>query len=96
MRPIARTTLILTAAATGLLAQAPQKITINYPTRSAASWPLYIAKEAGIYAKNGLDVNLQLGGGGTKTAAALLAGDFQMVEMGGSETAAAAASGRPT
>ena len=34
-------------------AQNLQKVTINYPTRSGASWPLYIAKEGGYYAKQG-------------------------------------------
>ena len=42
-------------------AQNLQKVTINYPTRSGASWPLYIAKEGGYYAKQGLDVDLQFG-----------------------------------
>src|SRR4051812_32227425 len=47
--------------AVSLHAQALQKITINYPTRSGASWPLYIAKQGGYYQKYGLDVNLQFG-----------------------------------
>src|ERR1700681_362497 len=38
-----------------------QKVTINYPTRSGASWPIYIAKEGGYYQKYGLDVDLQFG-----------------------------------
>ena len=45
-------------------AEAPaalQKVTINYPTRSGASWPLYLAKAGGYYAKHGLDVDLQFG-----------------------------------
>ena len=42
-------------------AQPLQKITINYPTRSGASWPLYIAKEGGYYQKYGLDPDLQFG-----------------------------------
>jgi len=42
-------------------AQPLQKITINYPTRSGATWPMYIAKEAGYYQKYGLDVDLQFG-----------------------------------
>lgn len=41
--------------------QALQSITITYPTRSGASWPMYIAKEGGYYAKYGLDVNLVFG-----------------------------------
>src|SRR5215218_11444534 len=42
-------------------AQQLQKITINYPARSGASWPLYIAKQGGYYQKQGLDVDLQFG-----------------------------------
>ena len=53
--------LILGLAATSLHARQLQKITINYPTRSGASWPLYIAKEGGYYQKYGLDVDLQFG-----------------------------------
>jgi ABC-type nitrate/sulfonate/bicarbonate transport system substrate-binding protein len=36
-------------------------ITINYPTRTGQVWPLYIAKEAGYYAKYGYDVKLAFG-----------------------------------
>ena len=42
-------------------AQTLQKVTINYPTRSGASWHLYLAKEGGYYQKHGLDVDLQFG-----------------------------------
>src|ERR1700682_6614984 len=42
-------------------AEALQKVTINYPTRSGASWPMYIAREGGYYQKYGLDVDLQFG-----------------------------------
>jgi ABC-type nitrate/sulfonate/bicarbonate transport system substrate-binding protein len=38
-----------------------QKVVINYPTRSGASWHLYLAKEGGYYKKYGLDVDLQFG-----------------------------------
>jgi ABC-type nitrate/sulfonate/bicarbonate transport system substrate-binding protein len=40
-----------------------RKVKINFPTRSAASWPMFIAKEAGYYAENGLDVELVFGAG---------------------------------
>src|SRR4029078_10592796 len=36
--------------------------TINFPTRSGASWPLFIAKEGGYYQKYGLDVDLVFAG----------------------------------
>ncbi len=39
-------------------AQPLQKITLVYPTRSAASWPMFLAKEGGYYQKYGLDVSL--------------------------------------
>lgn len=50
--------LALSASVSG---QALQKVTINYPTRSGASWPLYIARDGGYYKKYGLDVDLQFG-----------------------------------
>ena len=44
--------------------QAPlQKVSINFPTRSAASWPMFIAREGRYYEKYGLDVNLEFGAG---------------------------------
>lgn len=42
-------------------AQPLEKIVINYPTRSGASWPMYIAKEGGYYQKYGLDAELKFG-----------------------------------
>src|SRR5947209_2795102 len=63
MKNVTRRRVVLLAAAVVLAAlggwpraQAPQKVTINYPTRSGASWPMYIAKEGGYYQKYGLDV----------------------------------------
>jgi ABC-type nitrate/sulfonate/bicarbonate transport system substrate-binding protein len=53
-----RTILALIIAATLAPAQQPQKITINYATRTGTSWPLYIAKEAGYFQKYGLNVEL--------------------------------------
>jgi ABC-type nitrate/sulfonate/bicarbonate transport system substrate-binding protein len=39
-----------------------QKVTLNYPTRSGASWPLFIAREGGYYEKQGLDATLVFAG----------------------------------
>jgi ABC-type nitrate/sulfonate/bicarbonate transport system substrate-binding protein len=39
-----------------------QTVTLNYPTRSGASWPLFIAKEGGYYQKYGLDATLAFAG----------------------------------
>lgn len=46
--------------APGTPAQA-REITINYPNRSGSQWPLFLAKEGGIYDKYGLDVELNFG-----------------------------------
>src|SRR5688572_7019185 len=35
-----------------------QKSVINFPTRSGASWPQFLAKEGGYFEKYGLDANL--------------------------------------
>ncbi len=45
-----------------------QKVKINFPTRSAGSWPMFIAKEGGYYQKNGFDVELVFGSGPTGVA----------------------------
>ena len=73
---------LATLALTVLLSQIGfsqnQKVTINYPTRSGASWPLYIAKEGGYYAKYGLDVNI-IFGVHPSGVAMLVSGEGQMV-----------------
>ena len=69
---------LTTLLSQGAFAQALQKITINYPTRSGASWPLYIAKDAGYYAKQGLDVNIVFGVHPAGVAM-LVSGEGQMV-----------------
>jgi ABC-type nitrate/sulfonate/bicarbonate transport system substrate-binding protein len=43
-------------------AQSPrQEITINYPARAPANWPLFIAKEGGYFEKYGFDAKLVFG-----------------------------------
>jgi ABC-type nitrate/sulfonate/bicarbonate transport system substrate-binding protein len=54
--------LIALLAAHSLAGQGLQKITINYPDRSGASWPLWLAKEGGYYKKYGYDVDLVFAG----------------------------------
>jgi ABC-type nitrate/sulfonate/bicarbonate transport system substrate-binding protein len=59
-------------------AQQIKKITINYPNKSGSQFPLFIAKEAGLYAKYGLDVELSFGAHPTGVAM-LTSGQAQMV-----------------
>jgi ABC-type nitrate/sulfonate/bicarbonate transport system substrate-binding protein len=63
-----RTTAFTVITAVILICDAPvhvqplQKVTINYPTRSGASWPTFIAKEGGYYEQYGLDATLVFAG----------------------------------
>ncbi|HEY7337418.1 MAG TPA: ABC transporter substrate-binding protein [Bryobacteraceae bacterium] len=68
MNAPSRLAMLAALLASGAAAQPLQKITINFPTRSGASWPMYMAKEGGYYQKYGLDVNLQFGVGSTGIA----------------------------
>src|SRR5580698_2414973 len=54
---IVPTVLIAQAA----LAQAPQNITINYPAKAPANWPLFVAKDGGYYSSNGYNATLVFG-----------------------------------
>jgi ABC-type nitrate/sulfonate/bicarbonate transport system substrate-binding protein len=47
---------------TSLDVQSLQAITVNFPTRSGASWPLFLAKEGGYYEKHGLNATLVFAG----------------------------------
>jgi ABC-type nitrate/sulfonate/bicarbonate transport system substrate-binding protein len=53
---------VLVAWTTLVNVQSLQTITVNFPTRSGASWPLFLAKEGGYYQKHGLDVTLAFAG----------------------------------
>jgi ABC-type nitrate/sulfonate/bicarbonate transport system substrate-binding protein len=54
--------LVTVASADPVRLQPLEPVTINFPTRSGASWPLFLAKEGGYYAKYGLDVTLVFAG----------------------------------
>jgi ABC-type nitrate/sulfonate/bicarbonate transport system substrate-binding protein len=41
--------------------QTPQAITINYPAKAPANWPLFVAQEGGVYQKYGYNVKLVFG-----------------------------------
>lgn len=76
------------AAASGLV-----KLTVAHSNPIAESMHLYIAKEAGIFEKNGLDVDVRLIAGGSTAMAALVAGETPFSHLGGSESMSSAAAG---
>jgi NitT/TauT family transport system substrate-binding protein len=82
-----------TAAPQGKPASAPlTKITVSYSERVGSYLPLMLAADQGIFAKHGLDPDMQLLTGATGMSA-LLSGQVQIAHIGGSEAVSAEASG---
>jgi len=61
-----------------------QKIRVAYSNLSGSTAPIWITKEAGLFEKHGLEVELAFIEGGAKTMAVLLAGEAQIAQLGGS------------
>jgi NitT/TauT family transport system substrate-binding protein len=72
---------------------APIKIKASYGNVSPANLAPFFAKEMGIFAKHGLDVDLSLIDGGSPSAAALISGQVQFANFGGTETMSGVAAG---
>ncbi|MGE5306871.1 MAG: ABC transporter substrate-binding protein [Alphaproteobacteria bacterium] len=60
-----------------------EKMVVGYSAQAGAFAPIWITKDAGLFRKNGLDVNLIFIPGGPTAAAAMLAGEVQAVAMAG-------------
>ena len=60
-----------------------EKMVVGYSAQAGAFAPIWITKEAGLFRKNGLDVNLLFIPGGPTAAAAMMAGEVQAVAMAG-------------
>src|SRR5438552_17091306 len=71
---------------------APVKLAASYSNVIASNLPLWVAKEAGLFDKHGLDVELVLVES-TKGLPALLTGHTGFARIGGTEGVAAAAGG---
>lgn len=71
----------------------PNHLTISYPSISGAQAVLWVAKETGVFRKNGLDVDLVYIAGGPRSMAALLSGQLQVIGTGGNALVAANLSG---
>ncbi len=73
------------AAATTTAKPALTKIRSSYGNVTPANLAPFMAKELGLFEKHNLDVDLQLIDGGTASAAALVAGQTQVGNFGGTE-----------
>jgi NitT/TauT family transport system substrate-binding protein len=59
------------------------KVTVGYSAIAAGQFPAWMAKEAGIFRKNGLDVQLVYFRGGTPAMMGLLSGETPISQLGG-------------
>ena len=75
-------------------AQELTKVTIALPVLASVVMPLYYARDAGIFKKYGLDVDLPVFRGGPPASAALLSGDAQFLAADPYEYLKVADSGR--
>jgi NitT/TauT family transport system substrate-binding protein len=71
--------ILLSSSASGQLA----KVNVGYSAISAEQLPAWIAKETGIFRKNGLDVQLIYFTGGTTAVQALVSGDVPISQVAG-------------
>ena len=59
------------------------RVNVGYSAISADQLPAWVAKETGIFAKNGLDVPLIFFTGGTTAILALVSGDVPITQVSG-------------
>jgi ABC-type nitrate/sulfonate/bicarbonate transport system substrate-binding protein len=77
--------LILLSLSTGVLGAEPdgERLHVGYSIYAGVTAPLWATKEAGLFEKNGLNVQLVYLRGGTEAAQALITGDIPFAMMGG-------------
>src|SRR6266508_4421539 len=83
---------LLTLAAT-VAAQDGRKLRAGYASLSGNMTPFWAAREAGLFKKYGLDIDLIAFPSGTEGMAAMIAGEIEFLAIAGSTTASAAIGG---
>src|SRR5712691_10969416 len=78
------------------LAPLPQKISVSYSSVAATWLPVWLARDQGLFARNGLDVDVTYIASGTTSLQSLIAGDLQFTLNSGVEPTAAYLGGAPT
>ncbi|MBI3077674.1 MAG: ABC transporter substrate-binding protein [Deltaproteobacteria bacterium] len=79
--------LLLPAPPEGLAQTKPRtRLQVPYSTIGAASTPTWLAKDAGLFERHGLDVTLVYLAGATKAIAAMLSGEAPIVQSAGTGT----------
>lgn len=75
--------ILLMTAFTNAASVPAEKVMIAWSAVSGSQAPFWIAKEAGMFEKNGLDATMIYIDGGSMTAQALLSGDVPIAQIGG-------------
>ena len=70
-----------------------ETINVGFSNVAGGELPLWAAADEGYFSRHGLSVNVQLISGGANTVAALLSGQLQIADAGGSEALSAVANG---
>src|SRR5712692_1073254 len=81
------------SAAAAAKPSASPKITIAFSNIAGSNLASWTALDGGYFQKNGLDVDLTLIAGGSRTTAALISGDVQLILAGGGEAVSAVSQG---
>src|SRR4029434_3326827 len=85
---------VIFLAATAVAARAADQVTTTYQSVTiGSSTPLWIAKDAGFFDRQGLDVKIVFVEGSPRTMQTLIAGEAQIVESTGPATLNAPAAG---
>ena len=79
---IVAVTLVLLSSASGINAQ-PAKVAIGYSGISADQLVIWVARDAGIFAKNNLDAQAIYFSGGTTSVTAMVSGDTPLIQASG-------------
>ena len=93
MKILAATAWILSIFILCSHAHAADRVRVGYSSITANRLPLWLGKEAGIFARHGLDAELLLIPSGTTAVQALIAGEVQILSAAGSTAVAAALRG---
>ena len=78
-----------------LPAQQLETLNVSYASVTGSRIPLWVAKDAGVFERFGLNVNLVIIAAGTAAIGALMGGDVEILGAPGSTTMVSAAKGLP-
>ncbi len=86
---------VLVCSANTLFAQQLEMLNVSYASVTGSRIPLWIAKDAGLFEKYGLNVNLVVIAAGNAAIGALAGGDVEVLGAPGTTTLVSAANGLP-